>query len=79
MLLWPHKLIPIDDFIDARHDRTVLTEANDQLAGFAFVDGLENPQIFDSLGGGCAARFLQAGKMRRVMFPSNSGDRSRQN
>lgn len=75
MLLWPHKLIPIDDFIDAWHDRRLLPEAIDRLAGFAFVDMLENPQFFDNLGRWLSAPVFLVGQMRRVMFPSNSGDR----
>jgi hypothetical protein len=45
MLLWPHRLIPIDDFIDPEHDRRLLAEAHGRLGGFSFVDVVENPEL----------------------------------
>ena len=49
MLLWPHRLIPIDDFIDRRHDRRLLAEARERLAGFTIVDVVETPELPDRL------------------------------
>lgn len=45
MLLSPHPLIPIADFIEPRHDRPLLAEAHDRLARFSFVDVVENPKL----------------------------------
>jgi len=49
MLLWPNPLIPVDDFIDPRHDHSLLAEARDRLAGFAFVEVLENAELSELL------------------------------
>lgn len=56
MLLWPHPLIPVDGFIERRHDARLLAEARARLARFAFVDALENP----GFGGRLAAWFGRA-------------------
>lgn len=45
MLLWPHRWIPVDDFIDPRHDARLLAEASERLARFDLVDVLENPEL----------------------------------
>ncbi len=42
MLLSPHSLIPEEDFIDERHDATLVKEAMARLGRFAFVDLTEN-------------------------------------
>lgn len=47
MLLWPHQLIPRDDFIDARHDAILIQAAAGRLARFSFSDLIEN-QSFES-------------------------------
>jgi hypothetical protein len=43
MLLWPHPLIPADDFINSKHDQVLLAEAEEVLERFAFLDILEAP------------------------------------
>lgn len=45
MLLWPHTLIPPDDFINPRDDDTLIRKAIARLKQFAFVDIIENPKI----------------------------------
>ncbi len=45
MLLWPHPLIPDNDFIDARHDKILVRLALEKLKGFAFCDVVENPSL----------------------------------
>lgn len=47
MLLWPHHLVPRDDFIDARHDAILIQIAVGRLARFAFLDLIEN-RMFES-------------------------------
>lgn len=49
MLLFPHRLIPPNDFIDPSHDDILLAEARDILARFAHVDAVENPSMIPSL------------------------------
>lgn len=44
-LLWPHPLVPIDDFIDPRHDDILLNEAVERLSYFAYLDVVENPNF----------------------------------
>jgi hypothetical protein len=43
MLLWPHRLIANNRFIERRHGSRLLAEARQRLADFAFVDVLEDP------------------------------------
>jgi hypothetical protein len=45
MLLWPHRLIPPDGFINPRNDDTLIREAIGRLKHFAFVDIIENPEM----------------------------------
>lgn len=45
MLLWPHPLIPLDDFIDKRHDEELVQAAASRLDQFDFVDVVENPDM----------------------------------
>jgi hypothetical protein len=47
MLLWPHRLVPRDDFIDARHDALLIQAAAGRLARFSFSDLIEN-RTFES-------------------------------
>jgi hypothetical protein len=47
MLLWPHPLIPGDDFIDDRHDTALAQAATERLMRFSFLDLVEN-QTFES-------------------------------
>ncbi len=42
MLLWPHPLIPCDDFISVANDEQLVAEASDRLGNFDFVDIVEN-------------------------------------
>ncbi len=49
MLLWPHPSIPEDDFIDERHDATLVEEAFKRLDRFSFVDVIENTAFDDNL------------------------------
>lgn len=42
MLLWPHRLIADDDFIDQRNDEALVNEAVGQLCQFGFADVIEN-------------------------------------
>jgi hypothetical protein len=45
MLLWPHRLIPDDDFIATRDDDVLLGEAISRLERFAYADLVENPDL----------------------------------
>jgi hypothetical protein len=45
MLVWPHPLIPDEDFIDPRHDKVLLKDALARLKQFSFADIVENPQM----------------------------------
>lgn len=49
MLLWPHPLIPSDDFIDPASDNVLLAEAITALDTFSFADLLENPDLRQNL------------------------------
>jgi len=49
MLLWPHPLVPSDNFIDPRHGRKLLAQARHRLSGFDFLDVIENPAFPDQL------------------------------
>jgi hypothetical protein len=43
MLLWPHPLIPDNDFISSVHDQQLLSQAADRLRDFDHADVMENP------------------------------------
>jgi hypothetical protein len=49
MLLWPHPLVPPDDFIREKNDRTLVAAALKALGRFAFVDTIENPHFQSNL------------------------------
>lgn len=49
MLLWPHPLIPMTQFIDPLHDRHLLREATARLEEFDFVDIVENDALVKGL------------------------------
>lgn len=49
MLLWPHRLIPADGFIDAAHDATLLRQARRRLADFVFVELAEAEDLWARL------------------------------
>lgn len=45
MLLWPHPLIPDNNFIDPKHDTVLLAEARLTLDHFCYTDIVEAPDI----------------------------------
>ena len=45
MLLWPHPLIPDDDFISSSSDNKLLEEATLKLSQFSYSDVIENPDF----------------------------------
>lgn len=45
MLLWPHRLVPNDGFIDPQSDDALVDEAINKLNEFSFVDIVENPKL----------------------------------
>ena len=49
MLLWPHKLIPDQGFIDPRDDAALLEAARARLARFDWVDVMENDRLAENL------------------------------
>ncbi len=49
MLLWPHKLIPDQGFIDPRDDAALLEAARARLARFDWVDVMEDDHLADHL------------------------------
>jgi hypothetical protein len=49
MLLWPHRLIPDDDFIDTCNDEVLVDEAITRLSEFGFLDVIENPDMLANL------------------------------
>jgi hypothetical protein len=49
MLLWPHPLIPSDDFIDPRHDDRLLADATRALGMFSFVYIIEAPAMLQAI------------------------------
>jgi hypothetical protein len=51
MLLWPHELIPADEFIEPAHDQTILQEASARLNELQFADFVENPKFIANLQG----------------------------
>ncbi len=50
MLLWPHPLIPDDDFIDERNDAILVQAARERLKSFSLVDAVENPRLAANMG-----------------------------
>jgi hypothetical protein len=49
MLLYPHHLIPADDFIDDCHDTALVQAAAERLARFSFLDLIENQTLASNL------------------------------
>ena len=49
MLLWPHPLVPRDNFIEETNDRALVAAAARVLDHFAFVDTIENPRFHANL------------------------------
>jgi hypothetical protein len=45
LLLWPHSMIPQNDFIEHRYDDLLVREAVARLRQFSFVDIVENPEL----------------------------------
>jgi len=60
MLLWPDPRIPVDAFINPRHDAPLIEAALERLNQFAFVDVVENPSLRTN---------LQNWLGRRVTYP----------
>ena len=60
LLLWPHKLLPPDDFIAERDDDALLEAALMRLRGFAYADVVENPRLVANASAWCG---------RPVTFP----------
>jgi hypothetical protein len=50
MLLWPHLLIPGDDFIKPEDDAVLLEEASARLGEYDHADIMENPDFEEELG-----------------------------
>jgi hypothetical protein len=50
LLLWPHDLIPGDDFIDPVHDDELFEEAVAMLDTFAYAGIVENPDFLGEFG-----------------------------
>jgi hypothetical protein len=48
-LLWPSPLVPEDEFIAEQDDAAILRKAGETLAGFDFVDVIENGALVDNL------------------------------
>jgi hypothetical protein len=71
MLLWPHRLIPPDDFISPRNDDTLIHEAIGRLKHFAFVDIIENPEMPMNLRAwlGRSVDYLPANETRPTPAP----------
>jgi hypothetical protein len=49
MLLWPHPLLPIDQFIDPCNDERLIRDAMERLLEFDFVDIVENDSFVHRL------------------------------
>ena len=49
MLLWPHPLLPLAQFIDPAHDEQLIHEAMARLLAFDFVDVVENGALMQRL------------------------------
>jgi hypothetical protein len=58
MLLWPHPLIPDNDFIATRDDGVLLGEAITRLERFAYADLVENPDLRSKLESWLGRRFV---------------------
>jgi Sulfotransferase family len=65
LLLWPHRLIPRNDFIDDRHDATLIQAAAERLTRFSFVDLIEN-QTFESSPASWLGRPIALGKFNQT-------------
>jgi hypothetical protein len=65
MLLWPHRLIPRDDFIDDRHDAALIQAATGCLTRFSFLDLIEN-QAFEANLENWLGRPIALGKLNQT-------------
>jgi hypothetical protein len=65
MLLWPHALIPKDDFIDGRHDAALVQAATERLTRFSFLDLIEN-QTFESNLANWLGRSIALGRFNQT-------------
>lgn len=57
MLLWPHELIPGDDFIAPAHDEILLAAAKRRLGELAWVNLIENPDLCDDMAAWLGRKF----------------------
>jgi hypothetical protein len=65
ILLWPHRLIPRDDFIDDRHDAALVQAAAERLKRFSFLDLTEN-RTFESNLSGWLGRRIALGRFNET-------------
>lgn len=70
MLLWPHALIPDDDFIDPSLDVQLLEEAAARLKEFRLVDVVENPNLEENLRELLARPFVYQQMNETATMPS---------
>jgi hypothetical protein len=69
MLLWPHRLIPEDGFIDRTHDKRLLRAALSRLAQFDFADVVEDEGFVDRLGSWLGRRFYYGRENETRLIP----------
>ncbi len=48
-MLWPHRKVPDNGFIDRQHDRTLVRQAAARLKRLDFADVMENPRFLSNL------------------------------
>ena len=73
MLLWPHPLIPNNDFIDERNDRTLINEAVARLDLLAYFDVVENPNFHSNLQAWLGRPFTYVRTNETAHIPSGLG------
>ncbi|CAF9942761.1 hypothetical protein IMSHALPRED_004617 [Imshaugia aleurites] len=72
-LLYGHPLVPIDGFIEERHDQAILEDAKRILTAYAYIDILENANIEKCL----EAFMLRPFRMKRINETSNVSEQRR--
>ena len=74
MLLWPHRLVPQDRFIDPAHDECLLGEATERLERFDFVDVVDDPAFLTRLEAwlGISCRYDQENATQPIPGPFRS-------
>ena len=70
MLLWPHRLIPDNGFIDPKNDQILLAGAIDRLHQFAYIDVIENPDFAADLGAWLGQPFTYATVNETKLVPA---------